>query len=122
VKLSVHQCFTLLASYIQPYRKIIYILALLLSGNLIHQIFFLAANELINSQNQSLNLLAIIWLALVNLMLNVFTSKKEITSEERSLFKRMKDKISHWLRTLLALIFLMLSLSVIFLTIRMLRI
>ncbi len=107
---------------LQPYRKVFYAIAILLIGNVIYRLLFLSSINQFNDSATMLNLLALVWLALLNLMLNVFISPPKNTNDKVSLLQRLKNKLNQWIEYLLTIIFLLLTLAVIALSIRMIRV
>ncbi len=111
-----------LALRLQPYRKVFYFIAILLIGNVSYRLLFLSSINQFNDSATMLNMLALVWLALLNLMLNIFTYPQKNRSVKVSLFQRLKNKLNQWVEYLLSIIFLLLTLSVIVLSIRMIRV
>ncbi len=113
---------TKLAFWLRPYRKFLYFIAALLVGNMGYRLLYLTSSGQVDDSTTMLNLLALVWLALLNLMLNVFVQPHQGESLKISLFKRIKNKINQWFEYLLAMMFLLLTLAVILLSIRMIRV
>jgi len=107
---------------LQAYRKFLYIIAALLVGNLGYRLLYLTSAAQFEDATAMLNLLALIWLALLGLMLNVFVQPHRDESIKVTFFQRIKNKLNQWLEYLLSIIFLLLTCSVILLSIKMLRV
>jgi hypothetical protein len=111
-----------IALRLQPYRKFFYLIAALLMGNIGYRLLYFSSINQFNDSVTMLNLLALVWLALLNLMLNIFTYPQQSVKVNTNLFQRFKNKLNQWLEYLLAIILLLLTVAVILLSIKMIRV
>lgn len=107
---------------LKPYYKLIHLLALLVIVNLLYQFLFSTEPNRIEDKGAMLSLLALVWLALIHLMLNIFTQIPEKKQKEHSLIIQMKAKLNYMLYYILSLIFLCLTLVLIILSFKMIRV
>ena len=114
--------FVKLSIRLKPYYKLIHLLALLVIVNLLYQFLFSTEPSQIEDKGAMLSLLALVWLALINLMLNIFTQTPEKQQKEQSLIIRIKTKLNHMLYYILSLIFICLSIALIILSFKMIRV
>lgn len=112
---------TKLTISLQPYRKLLYFFALLLITNICYRLYYSSITQFSDSATM-LNLLLLVWLALLNLMLTIFTNTENQENGKLSIIKRLKNKLNQWFENLLALAFIMLTFAVILLSIRMINI
>ena len=107
------------ALFLKPYHKVLYLLALLLVANMARALWSVShPNDFVAMWH----LLALAWLALLNLMLHVFTGVVETKQKNMSLWARIKSKLQHGLMLFLSFIFIGITLAVILLSLRMWRI
>jgi len=110
-----------LSTVLKPFHKVTYLLALLIVTNIAYQLLFSTEHVQIEDKEAMLSLLALAWLALVNLMLHVFTRVPENKENKQPLFTRIKNKLHQWLYSILFFVFIALSISLIILSFKMLR-
>ena len=111
-----------LAIRLQPYRRLIYVIAALLIGNVAYRLLFLSSINQFNDSITMLNLLALVWLALLNLMLTVFVDPQKNENSKVTLLQRLKNKLNQWFEHLLAIMFLLLTCAVVLLSVKMIRV
>ncbi|MBL4941639.1 MAG: hypothetical protein JKY81_08240 [Colwellia sp.] len=106
---------------LKPFHRLTYLLALLIIVNLAYK--FLFSSEPIQATDKAamFSLLALAWLVLINLMLQVFTRIPERIQTKQSFFVRIKNRLHQAVYYVLSLLFIGLSLTLIILSIRMLR-
>jgi hypothetical protein len=110
-----------LASKLQAFRKPSLILAIFfLLGAFVQLVLFDA--QYINPSNAMPCFVAFIWLLLINIMLSVFDSAPSINRENYGMFARFKIKFKRRVLHLSAFLFICLTLVIIFLTVRFLRV
>jgi hypothetical protein len=97
-------------------------LAIVLIANIIYQLIFSDIPSTTESKVVMLNFLALAWLVLVNLMIQVFSQTPAISHIKVSLLTRIKNKLHRCIYYFLSLVFIVISISVILLSFRMLRI
>lgn len=117
--------FTLLiklSTALKPFHKLTYLLALLIIANVAYQLFFSTKSIQAVDKEAMFSLLALAWLALINLMLRVFTQINENNENKQPFFTRIKNKLHQWLYYVLSLVFIGVSISLIILSFRMLSI
>lgn len=107
---------------LKPYYRLTYLLAILLIANIVYQLFFSVMPSATESHEIMLSLLALTWLALVNLMIQVFTRIPVTAKNKVSFFVRIKNTLHRGLYYLLSLVFIGISIAVILLSFRMLRV
>jgi len=112
-----------IAKKLFPYRKVVLILVLLLALNIVYGFIFLSIEQQDTSAAPSL--LAMLWLLLCYLLL-VFTQKKSVyfgqaLDKSPRLFERIKMKLLSFFYLLLGLCFLLLTLTLSFLSFRLLN-
>lgn len=115
--------FESIAKTIKPYQKVSNFIAIFVIIAILAILSIQERNvaKEVNSGYGTLLLLSTIWLLLVNLMTTVFSDISHNISDSDSLFKRLKLKLIRSLYFILALFFTLLSLAVIILTIRLLK-
>lgn len=106
---------------LKPYHKFTYVLAIGLIVHVIYQLFF-ATPSAAESTNIMLNLLVLAWLALVNLMIQIFSRVPSVLPGKQSFLVRFKNILHRSLYYLLSLIFIAISIAVIILTFKILRV
>ena len=107
---------------LKPFNKFIYLLAILFIINIGYQLFFSVTPSVAESNNIMVNFLALVWLLLVNLMIQVFSRVPIVLQGKISLLARIKNKFYRGLYYLLSLVFIVISIAVILLSLRMLRV
>jgi hypothetical protein len=104
---------------LKPFHKLTYLLAFLISANVIYQLLFSTASIQANDKGTMLSLLALVWLALINLMLHLFTQIPEKVTNTQPFLIKIKNKLSQVFYTILSLVFIVLSIALIVLSFRM---
>jgi len=111
-----------LSGKLQPLRKLSY---LLITALVIGIVIYLLKTPSYSHQSTNsfaiLSFVCCIWLLLFNLLLSIFNNIPS-TDNQVAMFKRLKIKIQRFFYHLLAILFIVLTLVIVFLTIRMLRI
>lgn len=107
---------------LKPFNKFIYLLAIVLIVNIAYQLVFSVMPSVAQSNELMLNFLALAWLLLVNLMIQVFSRVPVVLQSKTSFLVRMKNKLHRGLYYVLSLIFIIISIAVVLLSFRMLRI
>jgi len=113
--------FNKVAIKLQAFRKYIYFIALMVVANIIYRLVFASQAVTLDNSITMLNLLFLAWLALLNFMLHAFVTNTAESSQKKSLLMRFKNKLNQWFEYFLATLFIGLTLTVIFLSIRMLK-
>ncbi len=111
-----------IAIVLQPYRRLFIFLALLCLGTLAYQLLLTPAQQQLKSSVDTLSFLALLWLLLLNLVITIFSNTTDETSLKNSFlsgFKRKLKRMGYWL---ISLLFICLSLAVLIVSIRMLRV
>lgn len=108
-----------LSTVLKPFHKFTYLLALLIIANLAYQLLFSSLPAHPNNKELMFSLLALIWLMLINLMLQVFTQMPESKKKAESIFARIKNKLHQLLYYLLFLLFMFLTIVLIILSFKM---
>jgi hypothetical protein len=109
-----------LSKALKPFHKLTYLLAFLIIANLAYQFLFSSIPTQPENKEAMFSLLALVWLALINLMLNVFTQIPE-RKREKFIFAKIKSKLHQLLYYLLSLVFICLSIALIILSLKMVR-
>ena len=110
-----------LVSKLQAFRKPSLILAIFfLLGAFVQLVLFDA--QYINPSNAMPCFVTFIWLLLINIMLSVFNSAPSINRENYGMFARFKIKFKRCVLHLSAFLFICLTIVIIFLTVRFLRV
>jgi hypothetical protein len=104
-----------------PYRKFTYFFAAVLLGCIIYQLAFVDALSAAKSSTIMLMLLALAWLALLNLMVQIFSRVPIASQGKQSFILRIKGAFRRGVYYFLSLMFLAISMSIIILTFKMLR-
>jgi len=103
-------------------RKFIYILCLLLVVQIFYQLIILPASSQAQYSFANTSLLIIVWLLLLNLMISIFGNAPTKTISSLSFFARFKAKVKQWIYVFLSFVFIGMTLVVVFLSFRMLRV
>ncbi len=114
--------FVKISFVLKPFYRLTYLLAILLIANIAYQLFFSVMPSAAESHEIMLSLLALTWLALVNLMIQIFTRIPITAQNKISFFARIKNTLHRGLYYLLSFVFIGISIAVILLSIRMLRV
>jgi len=115
-------CLDKISSVLRPLHKFTYLLAIVLIANIAYQLVFSVMPSVAQSNELMLNFLALAWLLLVNLMIQVFSRVPVTLQSKTSFLARIKNKFHRGLYYVLSLIFIVISIAVILLSFRMLRI
>lgn len=111
-----------IALLLKPFHKVTYLLAMILVAHLTYQLAFSVTLGAEESSNLMLSLLALAWLALVNLMIQVFSQVPVVLQRKSSFLTRIKNRFHRGIYYFLSLVFVAISIAVIFLSIKMLRV
>jgi len=114
--------FVKISTALKPFHKLTYLLALLIIANVAYQFLFSSMPVQPQDKEAMFSLLALVWLALINLMLHVFTQVPENKKKEQFIFARIKNKLHQLFYYLLSLVFIGLSIALIILSLKMLRV
>jgi len=111
-----------LSGKLLPFRKLIYLAMIILVGVIITQL--LQTPSPLKSSNAVgiLSLVGLIWLLLFNILLSIFHNIPRIDNDSNSRLSRVKIKVKRGVFHVLALLFVGLTLVIILLSVRMLRI
>jgi len=107
---------------LKPYHKITYVLAFLILANLVYQLIAPLGEIKDEGGGAMFSLLALAWVALINLMLHIFTRIPEKTGNRQSFFTKIKNKLHQCLYYVLSIVFLGLSVALLILSVKMLRV
>lgn len=113
---------TKISLVLKPFTKFTYLLGIVLIANIIYQLVFSVIPNTSESKVVMLNLLALAWIVLVNLMIQVFSQTPRALHTKVSLLTRIKNKFHRGIYYLLSLFFIAISIAVILLSFRMLRV
>lgn len=113
---------TKVALALKPFHKFTYLLAAMLVANIIYQLAFTIAPSSVEPTDTMLNLLALAWVVLVNLMIQIFSQAPVTLQSKSSFLTRMKNRFHRGIYYFLSLVFIAISFAVIFLSFKMLRI
>jgi len=113
---------TKVALALKPFHKFTYLLAAILVANIIYQLAFTIAPSAVEPIDTMLNLLALAWVVLVNLMIQIFSQAPVILESKSSFWARIKNRFYRGVYYTLSLVFIVISFAVIFLSFKMLRI
>jgi len=111
-----------LAEKLQPFRKLTYLLAAILVGIIVTQLLTTPSSAQSSNSYAMLSFIGVIWLILLNILLSLFHKIPALNEESKGVFSRVKIKIQRSFYHLFALLFIGLTLMIVFLSIRMLRI
>jgi len=118
--------FEVAAVKIKPFQKMSYFLAVIFITLLIVPLIVPTQAEFIgfaiSDDYGKFALLGCIWLLLFNLVTNVFINIPIQATESDSTFRRIKLKLARFLYFILAMFFVVLTLTILFLSIRLLRV
>lgn len=115
-------CLVNISLALKPYHRLTYLLAIMLVANIMYQLVFSGMPSSVDSNEIRLNFLALVWLALVNLMIHIFSRVPAVYQNKMSFLTRIKNKIHRAFYYGLSLVFIVISIAVILLSLRMLRI
>jgi hypothetical protein len=107
---------------LKPFHKLIHFIALIIIFKILYQ--FLFTTEPANPGNKEgmYSLLVVIWLLLINVMLHVFTKIPEKKSKAPFILSRIINKLHYFLYYILSLLFIGLSVTLIILSFKMMRV
>jgi len=111
-----------LADKLHPFRKLIYLLAALLVGVIVTQLLIKSSPEQSSSSYAMLSFMGVIWLLLFNILILLFHNIPDHNEESKGVLSRVKIKIQRTFYHFFALLFIGLTLMIVFLSVRMLRI
>jgi len=111
-----------IAEKLQCFRKLTYLLAVLLVGFILTQLLATPSSAQSSSSYAMLSFIGVIWLILFNILLSLFHNIPTNNEESKGVLSRVKIKIQRSFYHLLALLFIGLTLMIVFLSIRMFRI
>jgi hypothetical protein len=111
-----------LATTLKPYHQFTYILATIMIVNVGYQLLFSETPAQPANKDTMFSLLAIAWLALINLMLQVFTKTPDESQGALSILAKVKRRLHNMLYYILSVVFIGLSISIIILSIKMYRV
>ena len=107
---------------LKPYYKLTYVLAIIIVTNIVYQLIFSDVLKATEPNKLMLSLLALAWLALVNLMIQVYSSAPVASQSKISLLARIKNRLHRGLYYALSFVFIVMSTVVIILSYKMLTI
>ena len=110
-----------LATKLQPFRKLSYLLAVILVGIIFSQLQQTTSQQP-TSPYALLSFITCIWLLLFNILLSLFDNIPKINTDSPGIFIRIKLKVQRSLYHILALLFIGLTIVIVFLSLRMLRV
>lgn len=111
-----------LSSKLQPFRKLTYIVAALLVAIIVTQVLQASLPTQSTNPYAMLSFVGLIWLLLFNILLSLFHNIPRDDEGSKGIFIRAKIKVQRSLYHFLALLFIGLTLVIIFLSLRMFRI
>ena len=111
-----------LSTALKPFHKLTYLFALLIIANVAYQFVFSSMPAQPEDKGAMFSLLALAWLALINLMLHVFTQIPENKKNEQFVLTWIKNKLHQIFYYMLSLVFICLSIALIILSFKMLRV
>jgi len=108
---------------LQPLRKLSYILGVIFLSVIIFEFLPVdSQQQQLDSPYAILSFIACIWLLLFNILISIFDNVPSANNKSLGVFARFKIKLQRTFYHLLALLFIGLTLVIIFLTVRILRI
>jgi len=105
-----------------PFRKLIYLAMIILVGIIITQLLQTPSQTQPSNTFSIFSLVGLIWLLLFNILLSIFHNIPRIGDDSKSRLSRFKIKVKRCFYHFLALLFIGLTLVIVFLSVRMLRI
>lgn len=109
------------SSVLKPFHKLTYVFAFVIIANVLYQFLFIVEPSEFHDKKMMFSLLALAWLALINLMLQVFTRIPDSKKTHTNFFVNVKNKLHQGVYYLLSLVFFTLSMTLIILSLKMLR-
>lgn len=107
---------------LQPFRRLSYLAAALLAGVIVTLLLQTPLPMQSTNTFSMLSFLGFIWLLLFNILLSIFHNIPRVDESSNGSFMRVKIKVQRCFYHLLALLFIGLTLVIIFLTVRILRV
>lgn len=107
---------------LKPYHKLTYVLATIIVASIVYQLVFSDVPKATESNKLMLSLLALAWLALVNLMIQVYSSVPVVSQSKISILARFKNRLHRGLYYALSFVFIVMSTVVIILSYKMLTV
>jgi len=108
---------------LQPFRKLSYLLAAIFIGVIFVQLLIAPLHyEQANGSYAILSFVACIWLLLFNILISIFANTPSANNKSLGVINHFKIRVWRVFYYFMALLFISLTLVIIFLTIRMLRI
>jgi 4-hydroxybenzoate polyprenyltransferase len=111
-----------LSKKLQPFRKLSVILAGLLIGVIVTQLLDTPLQQQSSNSLATLSFVGFIWLILFNLLLSLFYDVPSIDNDSNGLFSQIIIKVKRSFYHFMALLFIGLTLVIVFLSIRMFRV
>ena len=111
-----------LSGKLLPFRKLIYLAMIILVGVIITQLLQAPSPSKPSNAVSILSLVGLIWLLLFNILLSTFHNIPRVDDDTKSRLTLFKIKVKRGVFHVLALLFVGLTLVIIFLSVRMLRI
>ena len=111
-----------LSGKLLPFRKLIYLAMVLLVGVIISQLLQIPSPAKPSKAFSILSLVGLIWLLLFNILLSTFHNIPRIDDDTKSRLALVKIKVKRCFYHFLAILFIGLTLVIVFLSVRMLRI
>ena len=111
-----------LSGKLLPFRKLIYLAMIILVGVIITQLLQAPSPSKPSNTVSILSLVGLIWLLLFNILLSTFHNIPRVDDDTKSRLTLVKIKVKRGVFHVLALLFVGLTLVIIFLSVRMLRI
>jgi hypothetical protein len=111
-----------LSGKLLPFRKLIYLAMIILAGVIITQLLQAPSPSKPSNAVSILSLVGLIWLLLFNILLSTFHNIPRVDDDTKSRLTLVKIKVKRGVFHVLALLFVGLTLVIIFLSVRMLRI
>lgn len=105
---------------LKPFKKFTYLLAIILLVNILYQLIFSALPSEEESNELRLNFLTLIWVILLNLMIQIYSRMPIASQGRRFALAKIKDKIRRGFYYLLSFVFLIITVAVIIVSFKML--
>ena len=111
-----------LAEKLQPFRKLTYLLAAILVVIIVIQLLTTPSPAQSSSSYGMLSFMGVIWILLLNILILLFHNIPDLNEGSKGFIAHVKVKIQRSFYHLFALLFMSLTLTIVFLSFRMLRI
>jgi len=105
---------------LKPFHKLTYVIAAMLMASIVYQLVFSPAPNHGESNIIIVNLLALAWVALVNLMIQIYAQEPNTSQTTQSYLTRIKAAFYRGLYFLLSLLFIGITMAVVLLTFKIL--